>query len=156
MSDFHKPVMLSESITGLKIKKTGIYIDATFGGGGHSKEILKNLSQKGKLIVFDQDDEAILKSKIIDDRMTIMNKNFRYLHNCLRAIGIEKIDGIIADLGVSSHQNIGILIPPQPPQRQHSLAHHPCKQVHQLHQLEVMGHLPPLAEASSSPGLLSF
>ena len=104
MSEFHNPVMLSESISALKIKKEGVYVDATFGGGGHSKEILKKLNSEGRLIVFDQDSEAILKNKITDDRVVIMNKNFRYLKNCLTSIGIEKIDGVIADLGVSSYQ----------------------------------------------------
>jgi len=104
MNEFHKPVMLSESISALKIKKGGVYVDATFGGGGHSKEILKKLNTQGKLIVFDQDSEAIMKNKIVDDRLVIMNKNFRYLKNCLASIGINKIDGVIADLGVSSYQ----------------------------------------------------
>ena len=104
MSEFHKSVMISESTSGLKIKKEGIYIDATFGGGGHSREILKKLNEKGKLVVFDQDQEAILKNNIIDKRVVIMNKNFRYLQNCLSSIAIEKVDGILADLGLSSHQ----------------------------------------------------
>ena len=104
MNEFHNPVMLTESISGLNINQNGIYVDATFGGGGHSKEILKKLNNEGRLIVFDQDSEAILKNKIIDDRVIIMDKNFRYLKNCLMSIGIDKIDGIIADLGVSSHQ----------------------------------------------------
>ncbi len=104
MDEFHKPVMISQSTSGLKIKKEGVYIDATFGGGGHSREILKKLDEKGKLVVFDQDQEAILKNKIIDERVVIMNNNFRYLQNCLSSIAIEKVDGILADLGVSSHQ----------------------------------------------------
>jgi len=104
MNEFHNPVMLSESISALKIKKEGVYVDATFGGGGHSKEILKKINNQGRLIVFDQDSDAIFKNKIIDDRLIIMNKNFRYLKNCLTSIGIEKIDGVIVDLGVSSYQ----------------------------------------------------
>ena len=104
MNEFHKPVMLSESIAALKIKKEGVYVDVTFGGGGHSREILKALNTQGKLIVFDQDNEAIIKNKIADNRVVIMNKNFRYLKNCLTSIGINKIDGVIADLGVSSYQ----------------------------------------------------
>lgn len=104
MNEFHNPVMLTESISGLNINQNGIYVDATFGGGGHSKEILKKLNNDGRLIVFDQDTEAILKNKIIDDRVIFMNKNFRYLKNCLMSIGINRIDGIIADLGVSSYQ----------------------------------------------------
>ena len=104
MNEFHKPVMLSESIAALKIKKEGVYVDVTFGGGGHSKEILKTLNNQGKLIVFDQDSEAIIKNKIVDNRVVVMNKNFRYLKNCLTSIGINKIDGVIADLGVSSYQ----------------------------------------------------
>ena len=104
MNEFHNPVMLTESISSLNINQNGIYVDATFGGGGHSKEILKQLNNEGRLIVFDQDSEAILKNKIIDDRVIVMNKNFRYLKNCLMSVGINKIDGIIADLGVSSYQ----------------------------------------------------
>ena len=104
MREFHNPVMLTESIEALKIKRKGIYVDATYGGGGHSKEILKKINSQGKLIVFDQDSEAILENKITDDRIVMMNKNFRYLKNCLVSIGIDKIDGIIADLGISSHQ----------------------------------------------------
>lgn len=103
MSKFHQPVMLLESISGLKIKDGGVYVDVTFGGGGHASKILKDL-KKGKLIVFDQDQEAIASNKIKDDRMIIMDKNFRYISNCLNNIGVAKIDGLIADLGVSSHQ----------------------------------------------------
>ena len=76
MNEFHKPVMLSESIAALKIKKEGVYVDVTFGGGGHSREILKALNTQGKLIVFDQDNEAIIKNKIVDNRVVIMNNNF--------------------------------------------------------------------------------
>ena len=104
MNKFHEPVLLTECITGLNINKKGIYVDVTFGGGGHSREILRKISKDSKLIVFDQDQESILQNDIKDDRIIIMNKNFRYLHNCLRSIGVDKVDGIIADLGVSSHQ----------------------------------------------------
>ena len=95
--------MLQESVEGLKIKDGGVYVDATFGGGGHTKEILKRL-QLGKVIVFDQDKEAISENAINDDRVIIMNKNFKYIYTCLSSIGINQIDGLIADLGVSSHQ----------------------------------------------------
>ena len=103
MNKFHCPVMLQESVEGLKIKDEGVYVDATFGGGGHTKEILKRL-QSGKVIVFDQDKEAISENTINDDRIIIMNKNFKYIYTCLSSIGISQIDGLIADLGVSSHQ----------------------------------------------------
>lgn len=104
MSDFHEPVLLAESISALNIKKNGVYVDATFGGGGHSNEILKKLSKDGRLIVFDLDEEAIKKNKIIDDRVIFMNKNFRYIKNCVNSLGFFKIDGILVDLGVSSFQ----------------------------------------------------
>tara|TARA_B000000532_G_C18799539_1_gene376372 strand:+ start:35 stop:952 length:918 start_codon:yes stop_codon:yes gene_type:complete len=104
MSDFHEPVLLTESISALKVKKNGVYVDATFGGGGHANEILKKLSKDGKLIVFDLDEEAIKKNKIIDDRVITMNKNFRYIKNCVNSLGLFKIDGILVDLGVSSFQ----------------------------------------------------
>ena len=104
MNEFHNPVLLSESVSALKIKKDGVYVDATFGGGGHSKEILKKLNKNGKLIVFDQDKQAILENKILDERIIVMNTNFRYLKNCLKSISINKIDGVIADLGISSFQ----------------------------------------------------
>ena len=104
MNDFHNPVLLKASIKGLKIKKEGVYVDSTYGGGGHSKEILKSLGKEGKLVAFDQDDEAIDKNIIRDERLIMINNNFRYIKNCLNSIGISKVDGIIADLGVSSHQ----------------------------------------------------
>ena len=104
MSDFHEPVLLTESISALNVKKNGVYVDATFGGGGHSNEILKKLSKDGRLIVFDLDEEAINKNKIIDDRVISMNKNFRYIKNCINSLGLFKIDGILVDLGVSSFQ----------------------------------------------------
>ena len=101
MMDYHLPVLLNESIEGLKIKPGGVYVDATFGGGGHSNEILKRL-EKGKLIAFDQDEDA--ESNIPDDkRFTFVRHNFRFLRNFLKYLGIETIDGLLADLGVSSH-----------------------------------------------------
>jgi len=103
MSDYHIPVLLDTCIDGLKIKADGIYVDVTFGGGGHSREILKKLSKKGKLIVFDQDEDA--RNNIInDDRLEFVKSNFRYLKRQLKYLGIEKVDGILADLGVSSYQ----------------------------------------------------
>ena len=88
----------------MKIKKEGVDVDSTYGGGGHSKEILKSLGKEGKLVAFDQDDEAIDKNIIRDERLIMINNNFRYIKNCLNSIGISKVDGIIADLGLSSHQ----------------------------------------------------
>jgi 16S rRNA (cytosine1402-N4)-methyltransferase len=98
---YHTPVLLKESIEGLQIKPNGNYVDVTFGGGGHSREIIKHLN-KGKLLAFDQDDDALLN--LIDDkRFLFANHNFRFLKNFLRFNKIEKIDGLLADLGVSSH-----------------------------------------------------
>lgn len=99
---YHEPVLLQESIEGLNIKENGIYVDVTFGGGGHSKEILKHI-KGGRLIAFDQDQEAI-RNKIKDERITMLNTNFSNLQNSLQEIGISAIDGLLADLGVSSHQ----------------------------------------------------
>ena len=96
---YHVPVLLRESIDGLDIKPNGIYVDLTFGGGGHSTEILKHLSKKGKLFAFDQDEEA-LKNAIDDPRFTLIRSNFRFFRNFLRYHGIETVDGILADLGV--------------------------------------------------------
>lgn len=98
---YHVPVLLRESIDGLDIKPNGIYVDLTFGGGGHSTEILKHLS-KGKLFAFDQDEEA-LANAIDDKRFTLIRGNFRFFRNFLRYHGIREVDGILADLGVSSH-----------------------------------------------------
>jgi len=98
---YHVPVLLHESIEGLEIKPNGIYLDLTFGGGGHSSEILKHL-KKGKLIAFDQDEEA-LKNAIDDKRFTLIRSNFRFFRNFLRYHKIGEVDGILADLGVSSH-----------------------------------------------------
>ena len=100
---YHHPVLLKKSVDELVVNPDGIYVDCTFGGGGHSKEILKRLSEKGKLFGFDQDLDA-LENKIEDERFTLINQNFRFLENSLLAYGIESVDGILADLGVSSHQ----------------------------------------------------
>ncbi len=100
---YHNPVLLKESIDGLDIKPDGIYVDVTFGGGGHSKEILKRLGKNGKLFAFDQDTDA-LKNTIDDERFVLINENFRYIKSFLRFHGVKKVDGILADLGVSSHQ----------------------------------------------------
>ncbi len=100
---YHNPVLLHESVDGLDIKPNGIYVDVTFGGGGHSQEILNRLGKDGKLFAFDQDEDAL--GNIIDDeRFTLINENFRYTKRFLRFHGIKKVDGILADLGVSSHQ----------------------------------------------------
>ncbi len=98
---YHIPVLLKESVDGLNIKAGGTYVDLTFGGGGHSREILKHIGN-GKLIVFDQDEDAY-KNRPDDARVTFVRHNFRYLTNFLRYLGIEKVDGILGDLGVSSH-----------------------------------------------------
>ena len=99
---YHKPVLLHESVAGLNIRPEGNYVDATFGGGGHSREILKYLNS-GKLIVFDQDADAE-KNKPDDEHLIFVRHNFRFLKNFLKYFGFEKVDGILADLGVSSHQ----------------------------------------------------
>ena len=101
MSEYHIPVLLEESIDGLNLLSGGIYADVTYGGGGHSRRILEKL-EGGKLIAFDQDEDA-LQNLIGDDRLIFVNHNFRYLKNFLRYYGYEKVDGILADLGVSSH-----------------------------------------------------
>lgn len=100
---YHNPVLLQESVDGLRIKADGIYVDVTFGGGGHSREILKRLSDKGQLIAFDQDEDA-LQNTIDDHRFRLINENFRYIKQFLKFYGILKVDGILADFGVSSHQ----------------------------------------------------
>lgn len=102
MIEYHKPVLLKESIEGLNIKPDGIYVDVTFGGGGHSKEILKQLTT-GKLLAFDQDEDAI-KNKIDDERFILIDQNFKYISNFLKYNKILQVDGILADLGISSHQ----------------------------------------------------
>lgn len=101
--EYHKPVLLKESVDGLNIKPDGVYVDVTFGGGGHSKEILSRLNEKGKLFAFDQDEDA-QRNIIEDDRFTLIPQNFRFIKRYLRFYGIKKVDGILADLGVSSHQ----------------------------------------------------
>lgn len=101
--NYHNPVLLKESVDGLKVKEDGIYVDVTFGGGGHSKEILKRLGSAGKLFAFDQDEDA-LDNSIDDERFTLINENFRYIQQFLKFYGIRKVDGILADFGVSSHQ----------------------------------------------------
>ncbi|MGB5323719.1 16S rRNA (cytosine(1402)-N(4))-methyltransferase RsmH [Lutimonas sp.] len=100
---YHDPVLLFESVDGLKIKPDGIYVDVTFGGGGHSKEILKRLGEQGRLFAFDQDTDA-LRNEIQDERFVLINENFRFISRFLRFYGVKKVDGILADLGVSSHQ----------------------------------------------------
>ena len=101
--NYHNPVLLKESVDGLRIKENGIYVDVTFGGGGHSREILEHLGPDGRLVAFDQDEEA-LENNINDDRFTLINENFRYIGQFLKFYGIRKVDGILADFGVSSHQ----------------------------------------------------
>lgn len=102
MSEYHDPVLLSECLEGLNINPNGTYVDVTFGGGGHSKAIVSKLTE-GHLYAFDQDDDA-LKNELDDDCFTLINANFRYLKSSLRMYGVKEIDGLLADLGVSSHQ----------------------------------------------------
>jgi 16S rRNA (cytosine1402-N4)-methyltransferase len=99
---YHVPVLLQESVDGLDIKPDGVYVDVTFGGGGHSREILSRLGKNGHLYSFDQDEDAE-KNILNDNRFTFVRSNFRYLHNWMRYYGVEQIDGLLADLGVSSH-----------------------------------------------------
>jgi 16S rRNA (cytosine1402-N4)-methyltransferase len=101
--DYHNPVLLSETVEGLNIREDGIYVDVTFGGGGHSRKILESLGSKGRLIAFDQDKDALLNT-IEDPRFLLINENFRYVKRFLRFHGIKSVDGILADFGVSSHQ----------------------------------------------------
>lgn len=101
--EYHNPVLLKETVDGLNINPDGVYVDVTFGGGGHSKEILKRLGENGKLFAFDQDQDA-LKNTIDDSRFTLINENFRYIKRFLRFYGVKQVDGILADFGVSSHQ----------------------------------------------------
>ena len=102
-SDYHLPVLLKESINGLKIDDEGIYVDATFGGGGHSLEILKSLSKKGRLVSFDQDPDSINNS-YDESNFYFVNENFKYMKRFLKNLGFSKVNGILADLGVSSFQ----------------------------------------------------
>lgn len=103
MSEYHVPVMLNECIEALDIKKDGTYVDVTFGGGGHSREILKHLGEGGRLLAFDQDADA-QQNLIDDERFVFIDQNFRYLKNFSRLHGAIPVDGILADLGVSSYQ----------------------------------------------------
>jgi len=101
--EYHNPVLLKESVEGLNIKPDGVYVDVTFGGGGHSREILSRLGEKGKLFAFDQDEDA-LENKIDDPRFMLINENFRFIKRFLRFYGVKEVDGILGDFGVSSHQ----------------------------------------------------
>ncbi len=101
--EYHNPVLLKETVDGLNIKPDGIYVDVTFGGGGHSKEILSRLGPNGKLFGFDQDEDAWANA-LPDERFVLIQENFRYIKRFLRFHGVKSVDGILADLGVSSHQ----------------------------------------------------
>ncbi len=101
--EYHNPVLLKETVDGLNIKPEGVYVDVTFGGGGHSKEILRRLGVEGKLFGFDQDEDAWVNA-LPDERFVLIQENFRYIKRFLRFHGIKSVDGILADLGVSSHQ----------------------------------------------------
>ena len=100
---YHKPVLLKESVDALVNNPDGVYVDVTFGGGGHSREILSRFSEKGRLFSFDQDSDA-LNNAIEDPRFTLINQNFRFLENSLLIYGVTQVDGVLGDLGVSSHQ----------------------------------------------------
>jgi len=103
MQEYHNPVLLKESVDALAIKPDGVYVDVTFGGGGHSREILSRLGENGRLFAFDQDPDA--QRNIIDDkRFVLIQENFRYISRFLRFYGVDKVDGVLGDLGVSSHQ----------------------------------------------------
>jgi 16S rRNA (cytosine1402-N4)-methyltransferase len=101
--EYHNPVLLKETVDGLNIKPDGIYVDVTFGGGGHSREILSRLNENGRLFAFDQDEDALLNA-LPDERFVLIHENFRFIKRFLRFNGVKKVDGILADLGVSSHQ----------------------------------------------------
>lgn len=101
--DYHNPVLLKETVDGLNIKPDGIYVDVTFGGGGHSREILNRLGEKGRLYAFDQDEDA-LRNAFDDERFVLINENFRFIKRFLRFHNVKKVDGILGDFGVSSHQ----------------------------------------------------
>ena len=109
-NEYHKPVMLSESIDGLSLRPEGTYVDATFGGGGHSRAIIERLGSDGRLVAFDQDEDAAKRVEVGEWKVeseatfTFIHENFRYLKNYLRLYGVRQVDGILADLGVSSHQ----------------------------------------------------
>ena len=100
---YHNPVLLKESVDALAIKPDGVYVDVTFGGGGHSKEILSRLGENGKLFAFDQDPDAH-ENALVDERFTLIPQNFRYIQRFLRFYGAKKVDGVLGDFGVSSHQ----------------------------------------------------
>ena len=102
-NEYHTPVMLGEAIEGLAIRPEGTYVDVTFGGGGHSRAIMEHLGSEGRLYAFDQDEDA-RRNAIDDPRFTLIGENFRYLKNYLRLYGVRQVDGVLADLGVSSHQ----------------------------------------------------
>jgi len=101
--EYHKPVMLHETVDGLDVKEDGVYVDVTFGGGGHSKEILSRLGPKGKLYGFDQDEDA-QENALDDERFVLIHQNFRHIKRFLKFYGVQKADGILGDFGVSSHQ----------------------------------------------------
>jgi len=101
--DYHRPVMLNECIEGLNVRPEGTYVDVTFGGGGHSRAILSHLGDSGRLLAFDQDADAI-ENAIDDPRFSLIHENFRHLKSFLRLNGVRNVDGVLADLGVSSHQ----------------------------------------------------
>ncbi|MGB0769366.1 MAG: 16S rRNA (cytosine(1402)-N(4))-methyltransferase RsmH [Flavobacteriaceae bacterium] len=101
--EYHNPVLLDESVGGLAIKKNGVYVDVTFGGGGHSRKILQHLGPEGKLFAFDQDKDA-LSNSVDDQRFTLINENFMFMKRFLRFHGITEVDGVLADFGVSSYQ----------------------------------------------------
>lgn len=100
---YHNAVLLKETVDGLNIKPNGTYVDVTFGGGGHSREILSQLDERGRLYAFDQDKDALANS-IDDERFVLINENFRYIKRFLRFYGVKEVDGVLADFGVSSHQ----------------------------------------------------
>lgn len=101
--EYHNAVLLKETVDGLAIKPNGVYVDVTFGGGGHSKEILSRLGRDGKLFAFDQDKDA-LANAIEDERFVLISENFRFIKRFLRFHGVKEVDGVLADFGVSSHQ----------------------------------------------------
>jgi len=101
--DYHKPVLLHQSVEGLDIRKEGIYVDVTFGAGGHSKEIIKKINAKGHLYGIDQDKDAI-RNSLKNENFTLIRSNFKWITNFLQLEGVTEVDGILADLGVSSHQ----------------------------------------------------
>ncbi len=103
MEEYHNPVLLKESVDALDINPSGVYVDVTFGGGGHSREILSRLGENGKLFAFDQDPDA-QRNNIDDDRFVLIQENFRFISRFLRFYKVAKVDGVLADLGVSSHQ----------------------------------------------------